>query len=272
MNVMITGASGGLGRAMAVECARRGYHIFLTDINRDGLGPLKQGLERQFGATVLARECDLSHEESVDKLLQEIDKNHLSFDMLLNIAGVDFEGGFMKRERERVVNIVALNNAGTLRITHGILERRRIDRPFTLVFVSSLASMFPMPLKATYAASKRFLLDFGIALRQELKHQNANTLVLCPGGMATNHEVARAIAAQGIWGDMTTNPLEKLVRKTLDRALQGKGLYVPGGLNRTLAFLGKVIPKSLVASLVYWRWNHTQQRWLSASLCSNEKP
>lgn len=259
MNVMITGASGGLGRALANECGRRGYNLFLTDIDANGLRSVKCGLERQFGVTTTAQACDLTDPDSVDKMLAVIDEHGIRFDMLLNIAGLDFEGGFMGREREKVVKIVTLNDAATLRITHATLSRRREGRHFTIVFVSSLASMFPMPLKATYAASKRFLLDFAISLRQELKEQDANVLALCPGGMVTTSEAMRGIAAQGFWGNATTNPLEIVARKTLDRALAGKAMYVPGGLNRTLSFVGKIIPRSWVAAIIYWRWNYTQR-------------
>ncbi|MGI6176263.1 MAG: SDR family NAD(P)-dependent oxidoreductase [Christensenellales bacterium] len=266
MNVMITGASGGLGRAMAVECARRGYNLFLTDLNAEILPCIKAGLERQFGITITAKACDLTDSASVDEMLRVIDDNGIRFDMLLNIAGLDFEGGFMKREREKIVKIVTLNNAATLRITHAILERRRVNRYFIIIFVSSLASMFPMPLKATYAASKRFLLDFATALRQEVKGQDANVLALCPGGMVTTNESAKAISAQGFWGGVTTNPLEKVARKTLDRALDGKGCYVPGVINHTLSILGKIIPRSWVAAVVYWRWNRTQKKWMNTTV------
>ena len=263
MNVLITGAAGGLGRAFAAECGRRGYSLFLTDINREGLLCLQRGLERQFNITVTTKACDLTNAESVNEMLELIDRHSIRFDMLLNIAGLDFEGSFMGREREKIIEIVTLNNAATLRITHAVIQRRRKGRCFTVVFVSSLASMFPMPLKATYAASKRFLLDFATSLRQELKEQNVNVLALCPGGMVTTRESMEGIAAQGFWGEVTTNPLETVARKTLDRALDGKGLYVPGSLNRTLSFLGKLIPRSIVAAVVYWRWNRAQNRWLN---------
>lgn len=260
MNAFITGAAGGLGRAMAVECAQRGYHLFLTDVNQAGLLHLQQGLERRFGATIAVRACDLTDPADVDKMLFVIDQSGLKFDLLLNIAGLDFEGGFLEREREKLVKIVTLNNAATLRITHSILERRRENRRFTAVFVSSLASMFPMPLKATYAASKRFLLDFACALRQELKDQNANVLALCPGGMVTTESAMDGIAAQGFWGNATTNPLETVARKTLDRALTGKALYIPGMLNRTLTFFGKLLPRTAVAKAVYSRWHKAQSQ------------
>jgi len=274
MNVLITGAAGGLGRALANECGRRGYNLFLTDVNAEGLLCIQRGLERQFGVTVTAKACDLTSAESVDKMLSVIDTNHIRFDMLLNIAGVDFEGGFMGREREKVVRIITLNDAAALRITHAVLERRRPGGHFTAVFVSSLASMFPMPLKATYAASKRFLLDFALSLRQELKDQDANVLALCPGGMVTTPEAMRGIAAQGFWGDVTTNPMEVVARKTLDRALSGKATYIPGGLNCTLSLLGKLIPRKWIAAVVYRRWNYAQNKWLTVkerNACCNAK-
>ena len=255
MQVLITGAAGGLGRAMAIECARRGYDLFLTDCNA-------AGLERQYGAAVAAQACDLTDSGSVDALLRAIDARCLRFDLLLSIAGIDVEGRFLCRAREQLVGIVTLNVTATLRITHAILERRRETSRFTAVLVSSLASMFPMPLKATYAASKRFLLDFATALRQELKEQNANVLVLCPGGMATNAEAAAAISAQGFWGDVTTNPLERVARRTLDRALRGRSVYVPGLINRALCLLGGLLPRSLVAAVIYQRWRRAQRQWL----------
>ncbi len=259
MNVMITGAAGGLGRAFANECGSRGYNLFLTDINEDGLLSIKRGLERQFDVTVATAACDLTNAESVDKMLDIIDRHEIRFDMLLNVAGLDFEGEFMRREREEIVKIVLLNNAATLRITHAILKRRRPGNPFTIVFVSSLASMFPMPLKATYAASKRFLLDFATSLRQELRSEDVNVLTLCPGGMVTTQETMSSIKAQGFWGDATTNPLEGVACNTIDRALAGKSIYVPGKLNRVLSFFGKIIPRSWVAAVIYWRWKEARR-------------
>lgn len=265
MNVLITGAAGGLGRALGIECGHRGWNLFLTDMNGEGLKNIQRGLERQFGVIVTTVVCDLTSSEEVDKMMAVIDQNNIRFDMLLNIAGIDFEGGFLGREREKVVRIVSINDEATLRITHAILGRRRPGGHFTAVFVSSLASMFPMPLKATYAASKRFLLDFATSLRQELKDEDANVLALCPGGLVTKDDTIQAIEAQGFWGSVTTNPLETVARKTLDRALAGKAIYVPGRLNQTLSLLGKIIPRSWVAAVVYWRWNETQKKWLTSA-------
>lgn len=261
MNVMITGASGGLGRAMANECGRRGYHLFLTDINESGLKSIQCGLERQFGVTVTTAACDLTSDESVDRLLQKIDAHNIRFDMLLNVAGLDFEGAFLERDRRDIIRIISLNNEATLRITHAILSRRREDKRFYLLFTSSLASMYPMPLKATYAASKRFLLDIAVALREELRNQRVNVLALCPGGLATTREAMSGIAAQGFMGDATTNALELVGKRTIDRLQKQGGIYIPGTLNRALTFAGSLLPRRWVAAAIYRRWNKAQQQW-----------
>ena len=124
MNVLITGASGGLGRVLANECASRGYNLFLTDIDARGLYSIQCGIERQYGATVTTRVCDLTNAESVDEMLAVMDRYAIQFDMLLNVAGLDFEGEFLQRDREKIIKIIALNDEATLRITHAILNRR----------------------------------------------------------------------------------------------------------------------------------------------------
>ncbi len=262
MNVMITGAAGGLGRAIAVECGSRGYDLFLTDIAPNGLESIELGIKRQFGVNVITHACDLTHASAVDIMLADIDRMGLAFDMLINVAGIDFEGGFLTQDREASVKIISLNDAATLRITHAMLGRRNKVR-FTVVFVSSLASMFPMPLKAEYAASKPFLLDFATALRQELKADSVNVLTLCPAGMETTPKATKKIAAQGFWGDVTTNALESVARRTVDRALRGRTLYVPGVFNRLLAGLGRLVPRSLAAAVVYRRRSDAQRRWMN---------
>lgn len=264
MNVIITGASGGLGRALSAECARRGYNLFLTDINEAGLQSLRSGLERQYGILVAARACDLTNDDSVSALLDFTVTCGFRFDMLINVAGVDFEGGFLERERKKVLDIVSLNIAATLRMTHGVLSRRGSQKRFYLIFVSSLASMYPMPLKATYAASKRFLLDFAMALRQELRPQNVKVLALCPAGLPTTEESLRGIEAQGIWGSATTNRVESVARNTVENALRGRSLYIPGFINYALYLCGKLVPRSAIAAILYKRWSKAQSKWLTA--------
>lgn len=262
MNVLITGASGGLGRALAGECARRGWNLLLTDLATDRLAALQAGLERQYRVSIAVKACDLTCADSVDGLLAWIDRHELRFDMLLNVAGIDHEGGFLAVEQQKILDIVALDVVATLRLTHSILQRRRAGKRFYLLFVSSLASLCPMPLKATYAASKRFLLDLSIALSHELKAQQVHVMALCPAGLATTPDALQGIAAQGFWGHVTTCPLEMMVRHSIRRLLRGCRVYIPGAINRTLNWLGRFVPPTTASAMVYARWHSAQAKWL----------
>ena len=263
MTVFITGASGGLGRVMAVECAKRGYNLFLTDVDVKRLDALKNGIVRRYGVQVQTHACDLTDSADIDHMFGYIDAQNIRFDMLLNIAGIDYEGSFLERECSKIRDIVRLNIEATLTITHGILDRRAQGGAFYLVFVSSLASIYPIPLKATYAASKRFLLDFATALGQELKHKKTHVMALCPGGLVTTQEAINGILAQGIWGEATTNRMELVAHRTIARVLNGRRTYFPGVLDRLFSLIGPVLPRTLIAKLLYNRWNKAQKHWLT---------
>lgn len=262
MIALITGAAGGLGRAMACECARRGYDLFLTDLNENQLESIRLGVSRRYGVSVSVRVCDLTDPGSVDSLFSHLDGMDIKPDMLLNIAGVDYEGSFAERDSKRINDIIQLNVAATLKVTHSLLERKREGKSLYIVNVSSLASIYPIPLKATYAASKRFLLDFSIALGQELKRDNVRVLALCPGGLATTKEALAGISSQGFWGSATTNRLESVAHKTISRVLKGGRVYIPGALNRALSIAGRFLPATWIAKLLYGRWSSAQSKWL----------
>ncbi|NLA87436.1 MAG: SDR family NAD(P)-dependent oxidoreductase, partial [Clostridiales bacterium] len=231
MYVLITGAAGGLGRAFAVDCAKRGYDLLLTDINESGLKLLEKGISNRYPVKVLTKPCDLTSDADVDALFCFAGENNVRFEMLLNIAGIDFEGGFFERSTESILNIVRINVEATLRITHKALNHRVGEKRFYVLFVSSLASFYPMPLKATYAASKSFLREFACALGQELRPRNVSVLTLCPGGLPTTPESLSGIAAQGFWGEVTTNCLEKVTHRSISRILKGYSIYIPGFVN-----------------------------------------
>ena len=264
MIALITGATGGLGRTMATECARRGYDVFLTDLREQPLSDLARGIGRQYGVNVFTHACDLTDAAEAEALFLRLDREDIRLNLLLNIAGIDYEGAFLSRESETLISIVRLNIEATMRVTHAALKRRA-EGAFHIINVSSLASLYPIPLKATYAASKRFLLDFSMALGHELAAEDVYVLALCPGGLPTTQEALSGIEAQGFWGRATTNELSIVARNTLSRALRKKRIYIPGVVNRTLSVLGRLIPSAWIARLLYARWNAAQQKWLQAA-------
>ena len=267
--VFITGATGGLGKAFAAECAARGWNLFLTDRSSEALEALVLGLTRLYGVYIYAWPCDLTDAEARQALWQQARSLGLRFHMLINVAGIDFEGPFIERSPIELQNIVRLNVEGTIDMARRVLPFRDPTRTLRIINVSSLASYYPMPVKATYAASKRFLLDFSLALDQELRSSGVTVTALCPAGMPSNPECIRAIEAQGAMGHLTTMNVGDVAARTIDMALKGRRVYVPGFLNQLLRSLGSILPSSLVTAFIANRWKKAREKrvpvWVTAA-------
>lgn len=252
--VLITGATGGLGKAFAVECASRGWNLLLTDLNQAALDLLAAGLKAAYHVQVITLPCDLTDTLSRAALYNRVHEHKLRLTMLINVAGLDYEGLFSERSRQQIRTILRLNIEGTLETTHAMLDLRDTHSPFRILNVASLAAFSPMPVKAVYAASKRFLLDFSLALREELRPLGASVTVLCPAGMPTTRENIEGIEVQGLMGLITTQNVGTVAAEAIDATLAGRAVCIPGLANRVLQGLGALVPGTLAASLLGARW------------------
>ncbi len=254
--VLITGATGGLGSAFALECARRGYDLVLTDVRPAGIG-LASYLAEKYHIKAAYFPCDLSRSDDRFRFYQHITAEGYRFWGLLNVAGTDFEGAFAGLTRDQMLQILRVNIEATIDNTHAILKLRVPDRRFMLVNVASLAAFQPMPFKATYAATKRMLLDFTLAIGEEIQGFGTAT-ALCPAGMPTNPDVMRAIFAQGFWGRMTTVNPDEVAHRTISAALRGHRVVIPGGINQFIRSLAGFIPAEWTARFIGRRWSAAQ--------------
>jgi uncharacterized protein len=251
---MITGATGGLGKAFAVECAARGENLYLTDLRTDALAQLATALRRAYRIDARSRACDLTDERQRCDLFAALAQEGASFGKLVNVAGGDAEGLFAEQTRDALRTILRLNVEAAMEMTHALLDMRDPGRTFRIINVASLAAFYPMPYKATYAASKRFMLDLSLALREELRERDATVTALCPGGMPTTPECVAAIEAQGLMGYLTTMNTGTVAVMALDAAERGLPVVIPGRLNRLLQTVGGMAPAPLVARLIGRRW------------------
>lgn len=258
--VMITGATGGLGKAFAAECASRGWNLFLTDLNPATLQTVATGLERMYGVKVLCQSADLTDASAREALWQHIGQMGLRFHFLINVAGLDYEGLFNEREVSELRTILRLNIESTVEMTSRVLHHKDPAQTLRIINVSSLAAFYPMPVKATYASSKRFLLDWSLALNQELRREDMTVTALCPAGMPSRPEIVRLIDAQGLMGHLTTTNVGDVAAGAIRAALAGRSLYIPGVVNRVLRVLGSLAPAQLVAIFIDRRWRKVDRR------------
>jgi hypothetical protein len=180
------------------------------------------------------------------------------------VAGVDYEGLFNERRVDELQTILRLNIESTVEMTRRVMQDRDASRTLRIVTVSSLAAFYPMPVKAVYASSKRFLLDWSLALYEELRDESATVTVVCPAGMPSNPGVIRHIDAQGFLGQITTTNVGRVAAGTIDRALAGRRLYVPGIVNNILRILGGLVPPPVTAHVLNKRWRASHSRALSS--------
>lgn len=92
-----------------------------------------------------------------------------------------------------------------------------------------------------------------------------------PAGLAATDETLQAIIAQGLWGQLTTNRLEYISRKTINQWLNGKEIYIPGLINHAMKTIGCLIPRSWIAAMIFARWENAQAKWLTTGDINPDK-
>ncbi len=250
---VITGAAGGLGNSFAWEFAARGWDLFLTDRDEESLRVLARGLQRAHDVVVRLHACDLSDDTDRSLFAGILRAETPSVGALVNVAGFDSEGPFVSRDPAVLIRMMRVNMEAGMVLTHSLCSFPRSTELLRVINVASLAAFYPMPFKATYAATKSFVLSSSLALREELSGV-ATITVLCPAGMPTTPSARRAILDQGALGRLTTLNTSDVVRETIDAAMRGRPIVVPGFLNRAILRASHLIPSRLVAGLIGRRW------------------
>ncbi len=258
--VIITGAAGGLGKAFAHACAARGWPLLLTDWDETGLEKAADGLRRQYGGEVGILPCDMTRADQRAAFWQALAARGLKAGMLINVAGLDFEGAMRDIPPEKLIFLLRLNIEGTVDNMRRVLDLQQDRMPLHILNVSSCASFQPMPVKAAYAASKRFLLDFSRAVRAEMRGSGVTVTSLCPSGMPTTPACIGSIASQGVMGLLTTRNVGDVAELALAASLKGRSVVIPGFINRAMRWGAALMPKDLLAELIRRRWESTRSR------------
>ena len=256
---LVTGASQGIGRAIADECARRGMNLVLVDLPQTGLAELCAELAERHGINAEGCEADLTDSVSPERIHRFVQSRGFEIGVLVNNAGLSCTGLFDHRSPDVYDSLIRLNISAVVRMTHRFLpDLRRRSRAYILN-VSSLSAFQPMPHMAVYGASKRFVMDFSRALRQELKDSTVSVSVLCPSGVPTNEYCQAMIAAQGPVGRLTCSSAETVARYAIKHTLRGEAVIVPGWINRAIRRAWGFTPLSLSRRIVGRRFGEVDR-------------
>lgn len=184
--VLVTGASSGIGAAIARELAERGHGLVLVARRKDRLDALAQELSDEYGVRAEAVGCDLGKAASRQRLPARIESLGLDVSVLVNNAGFATNGPFHEgdpaRELEQVRVLVEAPVALTSAFLPGMVRRGK----GAILNVASTAGMQPLPYSAGYSAAKAYVLTFSEALHQELHGSGVTVTVLAPGPVTTD--------------------------------------------------------------------------------------
>lgn len=248
----ISGATGGIGRAFTVSCAKRGYDLFLTGRSNDKLSALKEQIVKDYNVKVEFFACDLTDEKSRQCMIDYIDSLALTFERIINVAGADIQKAFMDYTPEKVLFQTRVNAESTICLTHALLNRRTENTE--VITISSMSGASPMPYFALYSATKAMLINFFTSLNYELKKQGVKVTVVMPGGVPTRPDLIEDIKRQGLWGKLSAKPASFVAEKSLKAVKKNKIKYIPGGFNKFLNFVMKLVPKCIVLKFIANRW------------------
>jgi len=245
---LVTGASSGIGEALARRIARDGRHLVLVARRADRLETLARELERQHGvkAHVIAR--DLVQPGAVPALLEEIGRRGLAVDWLVNNAGFGTVGRIDRLPVERELEEIRLNVEALVELCGRCLPAMVARRSGAVMNVASLGGFAPGPYMATYAATKAFVLSFTEAIAAELRGTGVHVLCVCPGFTRTEFQDRAEVDVTGI-PSFAWMSAEQVADQAV-RAIGHGPVLVNGIVNSVMASTMRFVPRGLTARLV----------------------
>ena len=247
---LVTGGSSGIGRSLALECAKRGMNIVLAALPGPELGNAARDIISQYGTDVRYFAIDLTSLDAPEELYNLCVENNLKVNFLINNAGIagasTFEGSPPEYSDQRIM----LNIRAMAMLTRYFIPLIRECPDGKILNVGSLSGYFPVPYKCVYSASKAFVLSFSKSLDKELEGSGVRVFVLCPNGVESNSISAGRIKTHGFWGKITKISSDRLAVIALDSVEKGKKVIVPLLVNRLFLHTRKILPERLLMSLL----------------------
>jgi short-subunit dehydrogenase len=244
---VVTGASAGIGRALAAELAAGGAHLVLTARRRDRLEELAREFATKYGIRAEICTADLTQHSGPEEIFAFTKGKGIDVELLVNNAGFGLYGEFSRMDLARLLEMVQVNVAAVVHLTHLYLQPMIARKRGDILIVASTASFQGVPYLTTYGATKGFDLLFAEALAEETRMYGIRVCALCPGSTTSEfHSVAgqpkRILRKQ--------ETPEKVARTGLRALASGKSYVISGGRNYLGAHIQRLFPRSLATRIV----------------------
>ncbi len=254
---MITGATGGLGKAFVYTLAARGENLLLTGRSAEKLAVLKADLQEKYPQKdVRVYPADLSSEDSRAKMMEEITSDGLLISTLVNVAGADVQKGLTEYTQEKIAFQCRVNFEAAVSMCRFAIERKA--ERLEIVNISSVSGIYPMPYFAIYSATKGALTSFSQSLRAEMKGKNVAVTAILPGAMPTRDDIKDQIKGQGLWGKLAAKTPDSVAKASLKAVRKNKGKVIVGFWNKVMRVSTCWLPTA-------WRLKFIANRWSKIS-------
>lgn len=244
MKVLITGASSGIGEALAKEFAKLGYDLVLVARNEERLKKVKDNLNSNVNVEVCSIDLtDINNCKKIHSMYNDID-------ILINNAGFGLFGEFTDNELDKDLSMIDTNIKALHCLMKLYLEDMIKKDKGQILNVASIAGFMPGPLMSTYYATKNYVVSLSEGVREELikKKSKVGLSILCPGPVKTNFD-----NVAGVSFSLKGKTSEEVARYTVKQMLKGKFYIVPGLDIKLLRLVSGIIPNSLIAKVVYYQ-------------------
>ena len=250
---LITGATGGLGKAFVYALAKRGYKLLLTGRSIDKLHILQDQLAHDFPQVeTRTYAADLSDENSRAKMMAQIVNDGATISLLANVAGADIQKGLTDYTDEKIAFQCRVNFEAAVSLCRFAIENKA--EQLHIVNVSSVSGIYPMPYFAIYSATKGALTAFSAALREEMKGKGVYVTAVLPGAMPTREDIKEQIKGQGVWGKLAAKSPQDVAEDSLKAVAKNKRKVIVGFWNKAMRVCTAWLPTS-------WRLRFIANRW-----------
>lgn len=246
---LITGASSGLGKEFAVQCARCGRNILLIALPGGNMSSLADNLQLEYGIDARVFEFDMTDSHELKKQLAVI-TDQFNIDFLINNAGIGGTSAINETPIDNIDSIILLNVRSTVLLTRMLIPHLLKNKCSYIMNISSMAAFTPIAYKTVYPASKAFISSFSLGLKEELAGTGISVSVVYPGPIMTNSHTTRRIIGQGLKGKMGLLATNRLAGIALRSTLAKEPVIIPGWMNKLNYILMSVLPQAIKLKLV----------------------
>lgn len=243
--VIITGASKGLGREIALELARKDFPTLLVS-STEAVHAVREEIIQKYSVDCQSFVVDLSDENAVQEWTAWVN-DHFAVSILVNNVGTGGSRAIETADMDYLLRILHLNVLCTTILTKAMLSNLLQHTPAHILNIGSMSGFTPSAYKTVYPASKAYVHAFSKCLREELKDTGVSVTLAAPGAMATNPEICERIEKQGFFGRATLKSTSETARKYVDGMLRGKRQII---LNPISYSLTKILPERWRISLL----------------------